>query len=301
MKNMLHPAFKDSRLKQLISYPHLYPYYDTVRDYLAFLHDSSKTTIRISGVVVQDGMGDAITIDRPYRHRWTEPYRKGRVAKGYQLEKYLHDNPSPTTLLTLTGFHDYNKFGRKVNSGHTLVTTYDSIKYGYQCLRKMIRKDYPSLQWFWTWEPHETGYPHLHAAVLGEFRDSDIDRYKDHWSKKLRIGDREHGLDFEVDYKDNIQSIRNYLVGYCVKTLSIGINDWTPAELTFNAVTWRHKFRTFGATQELAHIMKMPDYHHNFYWVATDVFADLPGCLIEKTVGKTTNESLLRAYETLSG
>ena len=60
----------------------------------------------------------------------------------------MKENPSPVTLLTLTGYHDYNKFGKKVNSGKTLVTCYDSIKYGYYCLSLKIRRDHPTAQWF---------------------------------------------------------------------------------------------------------------------------------------------------------
>jgi len=217
-RTLLHPAFKDSRLKQLIRYPQLYPYYDTTRDFLMFLYDTERINIVINGLVLSDEdenkIEDAVSITRPYLHRWTKPYANGRIAKGYALENYMKENPSPVTLLTLTGYHDYNKFGKKVNSGKTLVTCYDSVKYGYNCLGKMIRKDHPTAQWFWAWEPHETGYPHMHLAYLGEFTDSEIERYQSHWADKLRIGDREHGLDFEVSKTAPIDSVRNYLIGY---------------------------------------------------------------------------------------
>jgi len=197
-RSLLHPAFKDSRLKQLNRFPQLHEYYDTVRDYLIFLHNADRINIQINGLAEKEGEIDTVTINRPYLHRWTDTYAQGRVAKGYALENYMKENPSPVTLLTLTGYHDYNKFGKRVNSGKTLVTCYDSIKYGYNLLRQMMRKDDPTAQWFWAWEPHETGYPHMHLAYLGEFTDSQIERYQSHWADKLRIGDKEHGLDFEA-------------------------------------------------------------------------------------------------------
>jgi len=303
-KYMLHPAFRDSRLKQISFTPQLQPYYDIVRDYLVFLHDTAKTNIVIKGFSLsEDGtkIDDAIEISRPYRHRWTEPYRKGRIAKGYALEDWLKDNPSPVTLMTMTGYHDYNRFGKKVSDGHTLLTTFDSVKFGYDRLRQMIRKDYPSLQWFNTWEPHETGYPHMHSAVFGVFKEKDIERYQDHWSKKLRIGDKEHGLHFEVSRNDSVTSIRNYLIGYCNKHLLPSRDEWTPEELTFNALTWRYRYRTFTATREIGRAMKMPDYHHNFLWVSTHLLADLPGLHIEKDLNKNKNPDVHRVYGILAG
>jgi len=298
-RSLLHPAFKDSRLKQLHRYPQLHPYYDVTRDFVIFLHDTERINIEIKGLLEKDDDIDSIRINRPYLHRWTKPYANGRIAKGYALENYMKDNPSPVTLLTLTGYHDYNKFGKKVNSGKTLVTCYDSIKYGYNCLRMMIRKDHPTAQWFWAWEPHETGYPHMHLAYLGEFTDAEMERYREHWSKKLRIGDREHGLNFEVSKTAPIDSMRNYLIGYTSKTLAINAADWTPAELVFNAITWKNRYRTFGATRTLSKVMAMPtpEYSHNFYWVATSILGELPGYHIEKELRHTKNDSLLTAYE----
>ena len=140
----------------------------------------------------------------------------------------------------------------------------------------------------------------MHLAYLGEFTDDEIERYQSHWSKKLRIGDKEHGLDFEVSKTAPIDSVRNYLIGYTSKTLAINADDWTPAELVFNAITWKHHYRTFGATRALSQVMAMPPYHHNFLWVSTSILGELPGYHIEKEVNHTKNDSLLKVWEELS-
>ena len=80
-RTLLHPAFKDSRLKQLNRYPQLHEYYDTTRDFLIFLHDTGLINISIKGLVEKDGDIDAVTINRPYGHRWSKPYADGRIAR----------------------------------------------------------------------------------------------------------------------------------------------------------------------------------------------------------------------------
>ena len=79
----------------------------------------------------------------------------------------------------------------------------------------------------------------------------------------------------------------------------INKDDWTPAELVFNAITWKNRYRTFGATRTLSKVMAMPTYQHNFVWVSTSVLGDLSGYHIEKEVHCTKSDWRLKLYEIL--
>ena len=85
----------------------------------------------------------------------------------------------------------------------------------------------------------ESGYPHLHAGFFTKFTNDEKDRLKNHLSRVVKAGDFKHALDFSFEQNFNngeVESLRNYIMKYLMKTFVETIPDWTPEKLVFNAL-----------------------------------------------------------------
>jgi hypothetical protein len=100
-------------------------------------------------------------------------------------------------------------------------------------------------------EPHKSGYPHIHVAILGYIPKDMQDRLARLWSEKYQVGSAEHGIDFSVkSVKESVQSIRNYLMKYISKGIGAGgSKTWTPAEWIYHTIAWKHQHRYIGMSR----------------------------------------------------
>ena len=199
--------------------------------------------------------------DMPYTTRWSPRYKKKMIAKMYAVEEYYKQSgKSVVTLLTLTGYQDgttsINAIG-KTNTREELFGNSQKkhgLKGGWRLLSNLIAKVCPDLDKIWVIEPHKSGYPHLHVAILGYIHKDMQDRLTRLWSEKYQVGSAEHGIDFSVkSIKESIQSIRNYLMKYIMKGIGgEGIEKWTAEEWVYHAIAWKHQHRYIGMSRSIS-------------------------------------------------
>jgi len=179
----------------------------------------------------------------------------------YAVEDYVkRSGKSVVTLLTLTGYQNgnasINTIG-KINTREELFgnsQTKSGLKGGWRLLSNFIAKVRPDLDKIWVVEPHKSGYPHMHVAILGYLPKELQERLTRLWSEKYQVGSTEHGIDFSVtSVKESIQSIRNYLMKYISKGIGAnGYKTWTDEEWLYHAIAWKHHHRYIGMSRTMS-------------------------------------------------
>ena len=102
-----------------------------------------------------------------HEHRWSSRYRKRTYARLKAAERYVTrkwNGDVPTTLLTLTAPHnDENGEPRAFES------VLSDLKSGWDKARRVIDRatEGTATEYLAVYEPHETGYPHLHVFLFG--------------------------------------------------------------------------------------------------------------------------------------
>lgn len=246
---------------ELVANPIWRPHRDTVFKFRNYLVRTAGLKFTAHGEAqTSDGPQEVTTI-LDYVHRWTPNYKNMILAKFYQLENWLKENPGPVTMITLTtyqgGTHSIEEKGEIV----TIPESFNLLKEGFFNLSRKLRKIYPDNNYAWIMEPHKTGYPHIHIAYFGTVKEADQLRLKNLW-QLWGIGSREHGLDFKEKTSENsVKSIRNYLMKYMIKSFTPTDDNsfWTTGETVFNALAWKNSWRLFGTTKELTRVMKRHD------------------------------------------
>jgi len=199
--------------------------------------------------------------DMPYTTRWSPEYKRKMIAKMYAVEEYCkRSGKSVVTLLTLTG---YQGGEASINAKGKITTREElfgdsqvksGLKGGWRLLSNLIAKICPNLEYIWVMEPHKSGYPHMHVAVLGYIPKEMQERLTRLWSEKYHIGSAEHGIDFSVkNVNESIQSIRNYLMKYISKGIGAdGSKTWSPEEWIYHAIAWKHHHRYIGMSRSIS-------------------------------------------------
>jgi hypothetical protein len=236
----------------------------TVAAFRIYLQNTADLKIRVSGMSEFEGEENTVTRELPYIHRWTPVYKNMVLAKFYRLEAYMTENPcSCITMLTLTTYHAFDQFGRRVTTNDVSIPdSFQLLKRGWDKLRDAIRP--MGYDFVWIMEPHRSGYPHIHVAIFGDFG-SDRDektgislremRVKKLWNK-YGCGSVEHGAKFSYKAgESSVKSIRNYLMKYMVK--GWGDSKWTTAQLVFNALVWDNGWRLWDSSKGIKEIMKI--------------------------------------------
>jgi hypothetical protein len=261
--------------------PTLHPYWKVVVAFLAYLRNTEDITLRVHGEFQPDDvpfLEDRI-LKFPYIHRWKPQYRRGVLAKFYQLEDWHNQNPSPVTMLTLTTYQD-GSYSRSVRGKDlSIPESFGLLKNSWVYLRHAIKYYLHDISWCWIMEPHKTGYPHLHTVLFSDVSIGTQEAIKKLWAKKYKAGSYEHGVDFAANKPgQSIGSIRNYLMKYLAKGFtSTGSkfgegHTWSAGELVFNALVWKNGWRLFGASRDLCKVMA---YHKKtdeaVRWYATEL------------------------------
>ena len=170
-----------------------------------------------------------------YFHRFTGDYRKMLYAKFSQLEAWYNENHPPAYLMSLT----------TSNRDKTIKEAFDELREGWKgltyTLRKMRTEKGGNIEYLYIYEPHKSGYPHIHVILFGVLTDADIHRMKNLWSNKYGCGSYEHGLDVSMPDEDqhridDFEHIRAYILKYLQK--GIDLDSMTVADFVFNAVMW---------------------------------------------------------------
>jgi hypothetical protein len=241
-----------------------------VKKFKQYLKTTKEFRFRLTGTN-KDG---EIVVTVPYIHRWTEIYHNSILAKFYQLDDWMKDNPGVVTMFTLTTYQgsksrfNDGSYSRKVlGYDLTQLECFDLLKYSRAKFLNVLRNRNPGIDYVWVLEPHETGYPHCHLVVFREFSESERVFIKELWSEKYQAGSFDRGIEVTSKRSDEaIHSIRNYLMKYMTKQFGIGDQAWTDGELLFNAMVWATTTRMWGASKGLTDIMKRPDKASEVTW-----------------------------------
>lgn len=203
----------------------------------------------------------------PYVHRWTSIYRKSILAKFYQLESALGEDIRGVSLITLT----VSQRGKDPEECLSVLKKY------YNLLFKLLRKLYGTNDYFYTLEPHKTGYPHMHILYLRSFSASEKERIRSIWSDFYGVADHDIGVNFSEPRASqdktfaagSIARVRGYLMKYVSKGLHS--ESMKPYELLFNALLKKTKTRLWGSSRHFSQIMRKPDKFESEEWECVEV------------------------------
>jgi hypothetical protein len=235
--------------------------------------------------IIAKGIEDNFSVyekDFGYPHRYTEKYIKGRFAKLYLLDDWYKLEKRPMTFLTLTSFHKADAmFTLETSLVNELRDTFDRLQKGKRLLMTELRHmGFKHVSYMMVVEPHKSGFPHYHMIIFTSFTIEQQIRLKNCW-EKWQIGSFEHGLDFdERPQKENIKSLRNYLMKYMSKSFvdyssKYHNEPWTKEQLLFNAVAWKYHYRTWCASNDLSKVMAYhPEQFDDKEWIETSLTSE---------------------------
>lgn len=167
----------------------------------------------------------------PYITRFSEIYIKSLYAKFSQLEEWYNEHKTSVYLLSLT----------TSSRDKTIKQAFETLRNGWRKLAHTLRKIRDErgieLEYIYVYEPHQSGYPHMHVVLFGDLTDADFERIRKLWSGKYKIGSYEHGLHISKPKKhQEIEHVRAYILKYVQK--SIDISKMDISHFVFLAVLW---------------------------------------------------------------
>lgn len=258
-------------------------YIKDVLNFVGYVESTKKRSFLIKMKNITTG--ELYSKVKPYVHRWTDVYRRGVMAKFYALEAYLGNNVSDVIMITLT----------TSSRNKTYEAVLDELKGGRKKLLDVLRWKYGTVDYFWVFEYHKSGFSHIHIAYFYSIPLSERVWLKHLWADKYGHGSFENGLDFVLPKASSdgsvpvgvIGSIRKYLTKYvskglhpiagsepchevfvCGRKVSLGMS---PAELLFNALLKKTKTRLWGCSRNFSKIMKRPETEKSDEWECVEV------------------------------
>lgn len=241
-------------------------YTTDVLNFIGYLDDTAQKTFTIKGIDLSTGE-ETIKI-KPYVHRWTEIYSRGFLCKMYQLENALCDDIRDITMITLTVRHT-----RK-----TAEECLYLLREKWTKLRKVLGYYFGTIDFFRAFEPHKSGFPHMHILYMKHIPGESQKDLKKLWSEKYEMGDEAHGIHFLAPRASkngtfesgSIGRIRGYIMGYVSKSLCPSSDapdydycftgrhhtlKYAPNYLLFNSLLKKTKTRLWGASRNFSKIM----------------------------------------------
>lgn len=220
--------------------------------------------------------GDFSIRQMDYVHRWSTSYKAKYQARLEQLNDWFLLQPQPITFMTLTSYQ---------SDGLLIQDQITNLKNGWNHLAKVIRKDYPGLDYLWAFDFHKSGYAHYHIILFKSIKPIDIIRYADLWQNVYKIGDTEHGIDLRVhDNKNMVNNIVGYMFSHTKKLFYN--SRQSPGFWKFHSSLWsmgrpdspemqkllqkqnidfepgKPRYpgtRSYGMSKHISHLMKLPD------------------------------------------
>lgn len=259
--------------KELTSIPK--SYMNDVSNYVGYLADTALRTFRVKGKDLKTG---AETVkDIPYVHRWTNIYKNGFLAKMYQLETHLDIQEacqgisSEATMITLTVRH----------TGRTVEECLQLLKEKWKKLHDVLFRINGAVDYFRAFEPHKSGYPHMHVFYMMRFSKDLQTRLRHLWNLKYELGTKRQGIHFrEVRSSSDgsfssgsISKMRGYVMKYVGKSLFPSPTDpdydyifgekhvtlkLPPKQLLFNSILKKTKTRLWNASRNFSRVMARP-------------------------------------------
>lgn len=228
-------------------------------------------------VLTNEKTGDLLVI--PYNHRWTDDYRRLTYAKLKAAERHVQREWGeivPTTLLTFTAPHN-NPDG----SPRAFCDVLDDLKAGWSKARNIIRHETEGTRTevLTVYEPHETGYPHLHVLIFGIARPSLGEKLTSKWAEAYvnRASVDAQNCSIKNGREAQIESPAAYVMKYLSKSLvreSEQHNEAVESLPTiggyreFSAMMWATGSRQYTMSEGLSTAVKAeaPSYESEGSW-----------------------------------
>ena len=184
--------------------------YLVVEQFKKWLEQRELMTISIHGK--NKATGQNVTFTKSNMNRWTLAYFKKRLARLYKLREWFDNQQfNEVSMVTLTVPHNENVWGKRVNHGHNIWQAWENLKQGWNRIRDCsVLRD---KEFVIIYEPHKSGYPHIHLMVFGSFVDSEVRHLKELWSDMT-------GANIEDGVKISPGIGVQYLIAYLIKYMS---------------------------------------------------------------------------------
>lgn len=209
-----------------------------VKEYLAHIYDLKVRKAERRHLILHEKTENEYHAVKPVV-RGTEKYKRKISDKINVLKEYLDENPQPATLLTLSPRND----GNPVEGLRQLKGVPNDIVAYIRQLRGWFDID----KYYWTLEPTERGYPHIHMLILGVNLESTLNPHETvgKWWAKHGYGESQ-GVDVEgLNAHESKEGVAAYMVKYLNKNIE---NDW------FNGMIFLAGSRTLQFSEELNQI-----------------------------------------------
>ncbi len=182
----------------------------------------------------------------PHQHRWSADYRCRTYARLKAAERFVHrkwGERVPTTLLTLTAPHN----GENGNP-RSLEAVLSDIKDGWDKARRVIDRETEGVdtEYLAVYEPHGSGYPHLHVVLFGVARPSIGQKVQRYWVDRYVEGASEEAQSCEVSRGRGVDLSQpaSYVMKYLSKSLA---RDGEGEQTALEAMPSVHGYVEFSA------------------------------------------------------
>jgi len=209
--------------------------------------------------------GDYLVL--PHEHRWQSEYRRRTYARLKAAERFVIDKwgaTVPTTLLTLTAPHNDAS-----GDARPFEAVLSDLKDAWDKARKVIDRETDGIdtEYLAIYEPHGSGYPHLHVVLFGVARPSIGRKVQNYWVDRYVEGASADAQDCEVSRGRgaDLSDPASYVMKYLSKSLARdGEAEQTALEamptvhgyVEFSALMWATGSRTYSMSQGLTAAIK---------------------------------------------
>jgi len=247
--------------------------WELLQEYEDHKFNSDMGYIRLEGF--NPDTGNKKVKELPVLYRTHPKYKRKLLAKLYSLEDWYNELPAHkkyVSMVTLT----------TKQRGLSYFDQYDQLRTNWQKLSDLIKKQHPDAEYIAMWEPHKTGYAHIHIIYFSvRFDSSYANKLMRLWKDKYGAGGSE-GVKIDTRYKRSLKSARGYVMKYVAKSLTEdGYNEVGKLDKSdlnqyhddntgvqfelFNAVLWKMSkhdteytgIRSFQPSRTLSSVMSM--------------------------------------------
>jgi hypothetical protein len=237
----------------------------TVGDATEAFEDYLKAKEHQTLVFEDQNSGDYLV--RDHEHRWSPEYRRRTYARLKAAERHVASvwgEAVPTTLLTLTAPHDAPD-----GSPRSFEAVLSDLKDGWDKARRVLRRETEGTktEYLAVYEPHGSGYPHLHVVLFGVARPSLGDKISQYWVDRYVQGASKDAQSCEVSRGrgTDLSNPAAYIMKYLSKSLARDAGEEATAleslpsvhgYTEFSALMWATGSRTYSMSQGLTAAVK---------------------------------------------
>jgi len=186
---------------------------------------------------------DGSLMSVPYKHRWSNAYRKGIMKKLYQLGEWVRRHKLSMAMVSLTC----------EQAGLTDIQILDNQKEAWDKLRQTLSK--MGLQYYLLFEPHKSGISHMHVLIIGKITNDMIKRLEGLWHNKYEMGLKDIDFKFTSDKVEIETKLVNYLMKYLSKTICTDIES-DDSLMRFHSMFWETSYRLWSSSAYLSFVMR---------------------------------------------